>query len=700
MHVTFEATADPAGVRIADRIERRRTLIRTPDPVEIEPLSTDGFGYPVDAAAAVETDELRFDRLDDAYVRNSAGDVVTGFGSPDVVDLDPGSYTVEISGPVKLYCRTEGAIRVKAGADSFAVRFPADRRVALGARSYHNHPAGTITTPTDPEPLMEAVGATSSALKTTSCERAYPTLRGHPPLLERGDELSIPDGLSAPDTGVTMVLPADRRYVYTAAPLAFYLGADLVPGDEARIETPSVVHSLGTDRAFEDEVAKTLKRTLFLDAIVRTEGIYQVAQYERRQVESALPFDVESVYGTPLHEQLAAYLEVPYDRIADLIPTWVLTAHLPSTPESVEALPFVLNDLGVIREPRGPEYDDPERVIEDFSPLDDRSVLDRSAADAAAVRSTDSRSADADRTLVEPVPSDESIDHAWFGPHVPVGASKASVEAFRNRLARDERSDAIGITVVCNDERMLEEHEGIEDVYGRREDLPFDVTSRFGLSCEAFADLLERDDADFLHYIGHATSDGLRCPDGELDVRSLESVGVDAFFLNACDSYDQAVALTGRGALGGVGTLGDVVNEYAVDAGKLIGKLLNLGFPLRAAMTLVREYTVIGDQYLVVGDGSVDVAQPEGGPPTVYHVEGRDDGRYDVRATAYPTRIFRIGTYFDVTSDKTDEKFLLPGTTGRMTMTREELAEYLLWFSGPVRTDGVLRWMDPLDSPV
>jgi hypothetical protein len=509
--------------------------------------------------------------------------------------------------------------------------------------------------------------------------------------------LSIPGDLSPPKTDVTLVLPPDRRYVYTAAPLAFYLGAGLVPGSDARIETPGRSFPLGDGREFEDEVARTLKRTLFLDAIVRTEGIYQVEQYERRQVEPILPFDVESLYGEPLHEQLRAYLEVPYERIVDHVPTWVLTAHLPSTPGYMEALPFILNDLGVIRDPRGIRYDDPQEVIDDYSPMNPDSSVQRSTT--TVTRSGEQNGERRSRKLVEPIPSDESIDHAWFGTDIPVGASKATLEAFRNRRSMEERSDPIDITVVCNDERMLEEHENIEEVYGRRADLPFDVTSHFGLSRDAFADLLERDDSDFLHYIGHATSEGLRCPDETLDVRTLDEVGIDVFFLNACDSYDQALALTRRGALGGVGTVGDVVNEYAIDAGKLIAQLLNQGYPLRAAVNLVREYTVIGEQYLVVGDGSVDVAQPEGGPPSVYHVETRPDGDYDVRVTSYPTRVFRIGTYFDVTTEKTNDKFLLPGTTSRMRMTRSEVEDYFLWVSAPAWVDGDLRWITPLENP-
>ncbi|MFT4964803.1 MAG: hypothetical protein ACI9PP_002089, partial [Halobacteriales archaeon] len=53
MHVRVEATAEPPGVEIVDRIERRRTQIRTADVVDLERVATDEFSYPVDAAGAV-----------------------------------------------------------------------------------------------------------------------------------------------------------------------------------------------------------------------------------------------------------------------------------------------------------------------------------------------------------------------------------------------------------------------------------------------------------------------------------------------------------------------------------------------------------------------------------------------------------------------------------------------------------------------
>jgi hypothetical protein len=45
------------------------------------------------------------------------------------------------------------------------------------------------------------------------------------------------------------------------------------------------------------------------------------------------------------------------------------------------------------------------------------------------------------------------------------------------------------------------------------------------------------------------------------DVSTLESVEVDAFFLNACDSHEQGQALLDGGAIVGIVTTVDVLNE-------------------------------------------------------------------------------------------------------------------------------------------
>ncbi|MFC7166878.1 hypothetical protein [Halospeciosus flavus] len=234
-----------------------------------------------------------------------------------------------------------------------SIKFKSPTQVVLGARSRHDHPAGTISTTDDPEDMMSAVSMLGSALKSTNPERSYPTLRGHPPLIERGDSLSIPNTLSTPETGVRIELPPEYRYIYPATPLAYYLGAVLVPSDEPRLITGTgLVHPLDSgERAYEDEIERLLKQVFFLDCITRTEGLYKTDLHERAAVEDSLGWDPATIYEQSLAEQLDAYLSVPFEAIEPHIPTWKLESRIDPTPSSIEALPFLVNDLAVVRTP-------------------------------------------------------------------------------------------------------------------------------------------------------------------------------------------------------------------------------------------------------------------------------------------------------------------------------------------------------------
>lgn len=695
MTINYSATDDPTGVRIVDRVEQRQLTFRTAGPVEPTRIDTDRFNFPVTHACRFETNGMYFDRLDGVCIRNSDGDFLSKINSHEQYSFDSGSYSVDMGGPIKIYFRVADSMTVETGANHLYIEFGGTPVIDFGSRSYHKNPAATITVPDDPHDLMTAVSALPSALKTASCERSYPTLRGHPPLLERGEELHIPDELETPNTGIRIYVPPKYRHIYTVSSLAFYLGADVVPGEVPRIETAGGFEwELASRRWFEDEVARVLKQIFFLDCILRTEGLYQIELEERQMVKPHLPFDLEELYDRPLREQIQQYLKVPYDLVTEYVPDWSLTAHLPSSPDSIRPLPFVVNDLGVVREPRGTRISHPKTPAATYS-RSPGGTSDAGGPEASKpLLRSDARGVTGSNVLVEPEMTNESIEHAWFGNHVPRGATKSTIEAFENRLSRDKRANQINIAVVCNDERMINEFESLDGVYGSREELPFSVESHTQLSVEELRTVLCDSGHDFLHYIGHATPDGLRCSDGKLDVRELASVDIDVFLLNACQSFNQAKALAERGATGGVGTLSDVVNEHAIEIGEAMARLLHIGFPLRGALQLVRDHTSIGDQYLIVGDGGADMAQSNGGTAQICEISSNDDGTYTLQIIVYPTREYQLGSHITPTIDGITENVLLPGSTSQFKISATELRDYLSSHQFPVRHGSELRWND------
>jgi len=707
-HLGIEFTpAAAGGLVVSDPIERSQFVLSTPGAVELRDADPDRFRFPADAAVTIRTDRLELETVVSVCVRDDAGDLLArteGFADES---FPAGTYSVELFAPIKLYLRVDTPFRVVSDATRTRIEFDDPTEVTVGARSHHKRPAATITTTDRPRDAMRAVSLLGSALKTTSVERSYPTLRGHPPLVERGAEFEAPAGLEPPETGVTIELPETRRHVYAAAPLAYYLGAKVVPGAAPRLVTAGgFSKELGADRAFETDVERLLKRTFFLDCLTRTEGYYQVDLHERAALESDLGADVgldfADLYGRSVGTQLEAYLEVPYRVLEAHAPTWKLTAHVAPTASNVELLPFLANDLAVVTTPTA----DPTtgsatqaKAVEGFlrRPSSPSSAPDPGST-GTFTRSTDAGSAaapaDRTRTYVRP-PETDALEQAWVGQGIPIGASKASGAAYRNQLARDPVEGDIGITVVCNDPQMAAERDAVESVYGSRESLPFDVRTYYELPAASLREVL-RADTEFLHYIGHIDGAGFQCPDGALDVGTVESVGVDAFLLNACQSYEQGMELIERGAIAGIATLNDVVNDGAVDIGRSLARLLNYGFPIRPSLEIAGRDTYVGNDYIVVGDGSFHVTQAQGALPNLCEITNTTDG-YIVEYTTYPAGEFDLGSLVSPVLPNDQPYYLSSGTADTFELTEAELEEFLSLENAPVIIDGRLRWSETLD---
>ncbi|GAA5052388.1 hypothetical protein ACFFQF_24160 [Haladaptatus pallidirubidus] len=490
-------------------------------------------------------------------------------------------------------------------------------------------------------------------------------------MIEYGDKLHIPDELSRPETGIQLELPPSLENVYVAAPLAYYLGAKIVPGDEPRLVTESFERLL-IDLPFEQEIEKLLKQVFFLDCLTRTTGYYQIDLYEREQVD--LKLDFERLYDMPIAEQLPAYLSIPFERVQPFLPRWPLTAHLSPTPSRVSAIPFVLHDLGFIRIARGsPVSADsiPSFVLESFFETRGDSIQDQSFIRLEA---------------------SNSLEQAWFADGIPLNATKAIPKAFENKLEQEPTTDAIEIAVVCNEPEMGA-NENVAEVYQSRESLDLTATTYENLSTSGLRLVLESD-VDFLHYIGHIDEDGFRCQDGWLDAETLAEVSIPIFLLNACQSYDQGTALIEAGAVGGIVTFSEVVNDGAAHIGYNVARLLNLGFPLRAALAITQGESIAGGHYLIIGDGSADVVQVEQGVPMLCEIETTDEP-IDVLLHSYPSREGKIGTMVYPYVEPNDQYFLTPGSLRTFRLTTEMIQQYPRWHQVPVRKDGNLVWNDP-----
>ena len=653
MKPTFGTLDETTGFEVIDSIETRRFTFSTPNVVEPTPADTDAFRVPVSSACTVETSAVKLPSTDLIYLWDDEGNVVAELAQDVSTEFPPGKYSIEFNGPIKLYLRVDAGVRIESDTESMHIKFDRKTTVEVGARSFHESPGATVTTTDDPEDVMAAVSTFGSALKTTTCERSWPTLRGHPPRVERGNKLAIPDGLNAPDTDVKIEVPPKLDAIYPVAPLACYFGAEVVPGATPRLMVGRFERRFDDGDQFEEDVVRTLKQAFVLDCVTRTEGYYPIELADRNRVESLVDLDFADLYDAPLDEQLTGYISVPTSTLAEAMPKWHRVTHVQPDPENAEVLPYIVNDLSIVRTSQNGRRRDATHMRENQNTISGFERTNSEKADSER-RSVGAQDVAAPRGMPPSddyvqMPDVDALERAWVGEGMPTRGTKVLPEAFQNSQSGGSE-DAIEITVVCNDEAMRDEWDAVADVYGPRETISFDPSVHFDVTTDELRELLETP-TDIFHYVGHIDGRGFECSDGLLDARTLDTVGMKAFLLNACWSYYQGIALVEAGSHGGIVSLGNVGNPAAVELGETLAKLFHAGFSIGSALAITRMATFVGSRYLAVGDPGFTVSQSEDVVPTMYIVEEDENDQFSLTVHGYPTRDHSIGsvsnTYLD-----------------------------------------------------
>lgn len=675
------------GLTVVDPIQRTRdAVVLQPHDADLRRIDPGAMTAPVTAAVEFEADRLLFNRTALVYVWDDDWTTLAHLEEDVERSFDDGDYVLYVSSPITMYVELSGSMTVMTD-DGTELAVDPGTTVRLGARSTHDRPAGTVTTTGDPEDLMAAVSSFGSALKATSPERSWPTMRGHPPAVELGDRLDVPDDLRSPDTGTRIEVPRDPHHVYVAAPLSYYLGAEVVPGDRPRLVTDrGFERSLDGPGGFEATVERTLKQVFFLECLARDEGLYDFPLVERQAVESALDEDFGRLYDWHPADRLEELLSVPHDAIAEYVPDWELCTYLDRDPEWATVLPHLVDELAIVKTVESidpePEPSAPERVVE--SQAEAASTFFRSTDRGMVVAESDEESI----TL----PDEPYLEQSWAGSGRPVGASKTVAQAYRNQYGREPDDSPIRVAVVCNDDRMMDEAESVDNygMDGTHVEFEFDVDVYRNLSTAALATRLENQSADFLHYIGHATDEGLQCSDGHLDVADLGSVDVDAFLLNACDSYEQGLSLIEKGAYGGFVTTVEVPNDIALEIGRFLAKLLNAGFSLRSAIDLVRDDFIQGERYVIVGDGGVTVHPLASVGSSVYEL-WRDGDEIALQHRSYLNEQADYGSVLHVFLDRADYELFGNGLF-TFELEADEVLELFENTSALVKFEGEWYW--------
>ena len=525
-----------------------------------------------------------------------------------------------------------------------------------------------VRAPLSPDGVATAITHAASACPTTGPERSDPSNRDHPPLFSFGEEL-VPTAVAerTPETGIELAVPADYGDLYATAPLAYYLGATVTVEEgatAARLTAPpDVDHRLPADAGLADRAADLLRSVFSLDCLAREGGCGESL------LGSDVDVDLDAYAERPMAERLAAVLGGALDGFGNRLPEWQLSTYVDPDPYHARALPYLLDAMSLVYPPSASE-------------LDGKGLLKRSLDDFFRGEVATANRLDPD---LGPAHA-----HAWLADGIPITASKATVRAYENRLRHSSRPrDVLRVDVVVNDREMYSEAE-VAEIYRRRAaDLPVEVAVHESLTQAELRNVLESR-TDFVHYVGHCEVEGLRCTDGHLPARTVD-VGARTFFLNACGSYAEGLALVENGAAAGGVTLTRVLDEQAATVGTGFARLLVHGVGFERALSLARRQIMMGSDYAVVGDGTYALTPPRG-HPAVCHVSRRAD-RFDVQWEVVDARA--TGRTYESPFGDGRRPY---GTAARSRLSADELGSLLADWDVPVVFEGTVRPAEELVS--
>jgi hypothetical protein len=607
--------------------------------------------------------------------------------------LPEGRYHVRADGPVSVWARLAGPAVVDP-ADGVAVRFPDRTAVAVG---FAARPP-TVEMPRTYAGVAAGLSWLSLACDAEGPERSDPSARRRPPELafrEGGDgvapahdadpELTVPPALRGrrPDTGIELRLPPELPALFTAAPLATYLGARVTltrpePTVETDGEAPALFvegerHDFDPFPTFQTQVARLLRRTFALDCLVRGATDPSVDPVETSLL-GRIGLDADALADASLADRVRAYLAAPFADVADELPEWHLSMYVTPEADNVATLPHLVRHLPYLFVPRA-------------EPLGDRERLTRSLDDFYRAVSREAP----DVGPVKPVLGPGRI-HGWLASGVPIDVFKTVPQAYEHGAAvADGHDDRISVVAVLNDEGMVEEY---ADLDGGTDHLatPVDLDVRTRLSTAELARTFEAE-TDLVHYVGHCDAAGLRCRDGFLDAASVDGCGAEVFFLNACGSYHEGLELVRRGSVAGAVTFNRVLDEHAARVGSTFVRLLTRGFSLERAMDLARRRIIMGKDYAVVGDGTHTLTDAGDRPPADATLERTDDGDYRFTWRVHDAR--RFGE-FHRTPGVDGGRHRLSGNDETRVLDAGAVRAVLEAADVPVVYDGDIQWSDEL----
>lgn len=453
-------------------------------------------------------------------------------------------------------------------------------RMAIGVRECR--PATMLTSP-DTGDILCSLSEICSLPGEMSVFRSHPLFRDRLPQIHVADRTSVK--LQGPrPTPVIFRLPADLRFLYAAAPLAYYTGATIIHDNDPslKLNGREFVLPPEPDR-FEEMMSILLKRMFFADYAIRQKVSGLINNSGPGSSRKTVPHMADIMKNNPgerLLKCLPSSGETPYRSMP-----WHVVSYLDSLPHNVEAIPFLLRSLSSIWAPKKEFVSEREVVA--------ISVRKFNKAYCGHVRGTSSEHAQ----IVYPALKNAMM-HLWFSDYFPVDAVKVYSNAppGRYKFSTGKKMPRIGI--VCNEESMQSEARTIKDsVSGSA-----DVHLHSDLTPDELLSFFSQG-YDIVQFIGHCDHRGLKCAGGFADLANVPDNNSKIFFFNSCASYEQGAKLIEKGSVCGITTLFRVIEEAAIDVCTSFYDLLSRGYPLITSYLGARECSALGKEYLLMGDG-------------------------------------------------------------------------------------------------
>lgn len=642
-----------------DPLGKKHARIRLPDSTTVYATQTQRLSDTVKSTKRCNIDHFTVDQVSAWRVVDADGEVIQTHIDDWSAHREEATYTIEFATPLPLLACFTSDFKLHTDHDQVSIRFPEKRMVDFGVRPNICLPSHTVQVADTAESLFRGVSTFGSVMTTQSPERSLPWKRPHPPRIHVDDRFKAAETLTGHHSPVTVRFPLSKHSAAIAAPLVYYLGGALEEGKKPHLELSNgQFHYLDPD-ALAADTSRILYKVLFLDSLAREARGRDQKLKLRDRFAAAYGFDWEEIRTLDPMERLTRYFEIETRGLEDHLPDWEQRAYATPSKRLVESIPYLAYDLRVPF-----PYADSERH-------------------PRCTRSNSQR-----------LPTGLTRHHApdVIGRNAPVGVHRAYPASFVHRQQRRIDPDGPVIRIACTDPLMEGEAEDSVSIYSAEYGDSIRLEFSDNVGTEQLESLLTAH-SDFFHYIGHVKPRGFECTDGFLDASSIQSVGAEVAFLNACQSNRQLVKLIENGAVAGIGTRIAVPNTPAMRFGLLLARLLIRGFPLEVALRIARRARRIGKDYVRMGDPKVELPSPTNPFPFFCEIRTTKGNQFELTINTCLTTSYRPGsaTPFEI-GDETVS--LLNSESHTLVVEPEAIRDFLQRYQVPLFVDDDFVWSD------